>query len=155
MKTLLFLLGAIAVIFFFPFKQFETITLYPTPLEIYVKGEVIVPQYYEVSPYSTLKDLLKIIKLTDEADISTLDLNRALIDNEIISIPAKAKIECISINAANLKELITLPGIGEVSAQRIIDYRNTIGVFLETADLMDVKGIGPSKYEKLKSYICP
>jgi len=59
----------------------------------------------------------------------------------------------ININTAEIAELDSLPGIGPSTAQKIIDYRNTSGRFKVLEDIMKVKGIGKSKYEKIKNSI--
>ncbi len=59
----------------------------------------------------------------------------------------------ISINKATYEELITLPGIGPKTAERIIEYRDTYGPFWTLEDIKNVKGIGDKKYAKLKEYI--
>ena len=58
----------------------------------------------------------------------------------------------VNINTASKKELDALPGIGEVLAQRIIDYRSANGPFSTVDDLTKVKGIGAKTLEKLKPY---
>ena len=58
----------------------------------------------------------------------------------------------VNINTASKRELDALPGIGEVLAQRIIDYRSANGLFSTVDDLTKVKGIGAKTLEKLKPY---
>lgn len=59
----------------------------------------------------------------------------------------------ININTANFEELKGITGVGPVIAQRIIDYRNTNGPFEKIEDIVDVSGIGPVKFEKMKDQI--
>lgn len=59
----------------------------------------------------------------------------------------------VNINTANLDELDTLPGIGPVTAQKIIDYRQTYGPFQTVESIVDVSGIGPATFERLKDLI--
>jgi comEA protein len=62
-------------------------------------------------------------------------------------------VSAININTADVDELITLDGIGEVMAQAIIDHRNANGDFTAIEKIMDVKGIGPAKFEAIKEFI--
>lgn len=59
----------------------------------------------------------------------------------------------IDPNLASKADLETLPGIGPVMAQRIIDYRRTYGPYKKIADLRKVSGIGRKKLEKLRPYV--
>lgn len=59
----------------------------------------------------------------------------------------------LDLNTATAAELQELPGIGEVIAQRIIDYRDLCGRFLDPEQLMEVDGIGEAKYEKLRELV--
>ena len=59
----------------------------------------------------------------------------------------------ISINTASKEELMTLDGIGESKAQKIIDYRNSNGLFEKIEDILNVSGIGESIFNKIKDSI--
>lgn len=59
----------------------------------------------------------------------------------------------ININSANQEELMSLPGIGDATALKIIDYRNNNGKFNTIEDIKNVKGIGDSKFENIKDFI--
>lgn len=59
----------------------------------------------------------------------------------------------VNVNAASAKELQTLPGIGRVTAQRIVDYRTAKGPFATLEDLLKVKGIGQSTLQKISDRI--
>lgn len=60
----------------------------------------------------------------------------------------------IDINKAGIYELMSLPGIGEVLAKRIIAYRETFGPFSLPEEIMDVEGISQKKYDAIKDLIC-
>lgn len=59
----------------------------------------------------------------------------------------------ININRASAEELDALPGIGPAKARAIIEYRETYGEFETPEQLMEVKGIGPKTFERLKDQI--
>jgi comEA protein len=61
--------------------------------------------------------------------------------------------EKINLNTASSDDLELLPGIGESTAEKIIEYRQTSGGFKEIEQLMNVKGIGAKKFSKLKNLI--
>ncbi len=59
----------------------------------------------------------------------------------------------LNINTATKSELVKLPGIGEVTAERILIYREDAGPFTTVDDLRKIKGISKSKLEKLKPLV--
>jgi len=56
----------------------------------------------------------------------------------------------VNINTASIEELSALPGIGKSTAEKIVKHRKS-HKFEKISDLMDVKGIGEKKFEKIKS----
>ena len=61
--------------------------------------------------------------------------------------------ETVNINTADIDTLLKLPGIGEVIAQRIIDYRNVHGAFRSVEEIKDVEGIGEGRFEQIRLLI--
>ncbi|HAL61824.1 MAG TPA: competence protein ComEA, partial [Chloroflexi bacterium] len=59
----------------------------------------------------------------------------------------------ININTASAAELETLPGIGPVLAQRVVDYREANGPFAAIEDIKNVRGIGEATFEEIKELI--
>lgn len=63
------------------------------------------------------------------------------------------KSQTININKADMETLQQLPGIGPSLAKRIVEYRRENGEFSQIEDLMNIKGMGIKKFEKLKQYV--
>ncbi len=60
----------------------------------------------------------------------------------------------IDINLSSMQDLVLVPGIGEKTAEKILDQRNTTGKFTKLDELMLVKGIKEKRFEKLRRYLC-
>ena len=61
--------------------------------------------------------------------------------------------ETVNINTADREELMKLPGIGEVIAQRILDYRTEHGPFRSIEELKEIEDIGPGRLEQIRELI--
>ncbi len=93
--------------------------------------------------------------------MQNINYNRVLKNQEKIIIPSVKKEEIeydsynskININTATIEELKLLDGIGEKTAEKIIEYRE-INEFTEIEQLMNVNGIGEGKFNKIKDKIC-
>jgi len=94
--------------------------------------------------------------ITEQADLSRLNLAAYLIDGEALLIPRlpDAAGLLININTADAAQLDALPNIGSVRAEDIIAYREQHGAFNSIEELMRVKGIGESIYAELEELIC-
>lgn len=66
---------------------------------------------------------------------------------------ASVDVATININTATVKELQSLPGVGQVTAERIIAYRTEKGPFTAVDDLTKVKGIGKKSLEKIRELV--
>ncbi len=82
----------------------------------------------------------------------SLGLNKVLLENRVYEIASQQRL-LIEINSATVEELINLPRVGPVIANRIIEYRNIHGPFKTVEDLIKVKGIGEKKLTSIKPYI--
>jgi competence ComEA-like helix-hairpin-helix protein len=76
---------------------------------------------------------------------------------EVREVPAgervKNETERVNLNTAGVNQLCRLPGVGEITAKRIIAYREKNGAFFDAEELLLVEGIGKVKYEGLKDLI--
>ena len=67
--------------------------------------------------------------------------------------PAAVQKTTINLNTATIDQLMTLPGIGQKTAERILEYRTKSGGFKKIEDLMNVKGIGEKSFLKIKPLV--
>lgn len=78
--------------------------------------------------------------------------DEVIIEDNDISV--KSKESKININTAKMSELEEIPGVGEATAQKIMEYREQNGKFKNIEDIKNVSGIGDSKFENMKDKIC-
>ena len=64
--------------------------------------------------------------------------------------PAPAAAEKINLNSATVEQLQALPGIGPAIAKSIVDHRTKVGKFNRIEEIINVKGIGEKKFQKIK-----
>ena len=115
--------------------------------EIYIGGAVSSPGFYPLRAGDSIEALIQAAGgINDNADISRLKLYIPEVGEEYQ--PQK-----INLNRAEAWLLEALPGIGEVKAQAIIDYRQQNGPFRNINELIKVKGIGAITYDKIKHLI--
>ncbi|MBA3925218.1 helix-hairpin-helix domain-containing protein [Listeria rustica] len=136
-----------------------------------VKGAVNKPGVYELAPDSRVKDaILKAGGLALEADVKLLNMAQKVTDEMVIyagkvgeeglapvttasAETGSADNAKVNINTADGTMLQTIPGIGAVKAQAIVDYREKEGLFTTVADLSKVSGIGAKTVERLSEHI--
>lgn len=124
-----------------------------------VVGEVEQPGLVTLAPGARINDALEVARPRVPTD--NLNLAQKLNDGEQITVgappaaPGAAAEDTISLNSASEEELTELPGIGPATAAAIIAHREEVGSFTTVEQLMDVSGIGPAKFAKLKDKVRP
>jgi competence ComEA-like helix-hairpin-helix protein len=68
--------------------------------------------------------------------------------------PAKPIEPCVNLNIATLEDLTRLPGIGEVVAKRIIEYRDHHGRFRRPEEIIIIEGFSENKYRAIAALLC-
>jgi len=147
---------------------------------VHITGAVKNPGVYQLSSTDRIIDAVKIAGgETEEANLDLINLAALLKDGQKIIVPYQIYNETgeednrniynnlekgysssdstsrkININIADTIILQTLPGIGSVLSERIIEYRNKNGLFGVIDDIKNVSGIAEKKYEGIKDLIC-
>ena len=140
----------------------------PGPLRVYVSGAVREPDVYLLQPESIVKDAVAAAGgATEAADLNHINLAMPVADGQQIHVPSQGEEPLpvqvpsgqrsttikVNLNTADLAVLDSLPGIGPVLAQRVLDYRQAHGPFERIGDITKVSGIGPAIFEDIQDLI--
>ena len=142
-------------------------------ITVYVSGAVARPGLYELPAGIRAQEAVEAAGgFTEAANQEKVNLAKKLKDGSQVNVPAlkgsqkaitgtnasagtasigsqQKQAGLVNINTANITELDSLPGVGEVTAQRIVEYRQQHS-FTRIEDIMQVKGIGEAKFNKMK-----
>ena len=142
-----------------------------TKLVVHVVGAVRRPGLYRLPSGSRVNDAVdRAGGATHKANLAGINLAAPLADGLQVVVPGKtpgggvapaagsgggAASGPLDLNSATLEQLETLPGVGAVTAQKILDYRTQHGAFTSVQELDAVPGIGPSHMAQLKGLVAP
>ena len=140
-------------------------------LIVHVVGEVRRPGLYRLREGARIADAVRRAGGARRgADLAALNLAAPLVDGVQVLVPARSAPGVapaaasgdtdvpagpVSLSSATIEELDELPGVGPITAQKIIDYRAEHGPFASVDDLDAVPGIGPTRIEQLRDLVTP
>lgn len=144
-------------------------------LVVHVVGAVHRPGLYRLPDGARVFDAVaRAGGATRRAELAALNLAAPLVDGVQVLVPSRQRAGTAagtdgagsvaaegvaapkpSLSSATLEELDGLPGVGPVTAQRIVDYRTEHGPFASVDDLDAVPGIGPTRIEQLRDLVTP
>lgn len=143
-------------------------------LFVHIAGSVKNPGLYELPQGSRVSDAVSAAGgMSEDANTSSVNLARQLTDGEQIIVASNEDILAatetgtsngspsgqvssqgkVNINTASAEELMTLDGVGEATADKIIAYRQENGPFARIEEIKEVSGIGEKKFEAMKDAI--
>jgi competence protein ComEA len=151
----------------------ETATA-PTAVVVDVVGAVRRPGLYRLAQGARIADAVsRAGGATRKADLALINLAAPLADGEQVVVPRRGSSAApaapsgatgssatpgggpVHLSTATLEQLDSLPGIGPVTAQKILDYRQKHGAFTSVDELDAVPGIGPARLDQLQDLVAP
>ena len=138
-----------------------------TRLVVHVVGAVRRPGLFRLVEGSRVADaVVRAGGPTPKAELSAVNRAAPVADGQQVVVPARGAAAAavgagpaagtkVSLGAATVEQLDELPGIGPVTAQKIVDWRAAHGPFRSVEDLDDVPGIGPARIEQLRELVTP
>jgi competence protein ComEA len=142
-------------------------------LVVHVVGAVRRPGLYRVSQGGRIADAVaRAGGTTRAADLSAVNLAAPLADGQQVVVPRRVAVAAssaagaapsapaapagpIHLSTATLEQLDSLPGVGPVTAQKILDYRTKHGAFTSVDELDAIPGIGPARLDGLRDLVTP
>jgi competence protein ComEA len=141
-------------------------------LTVHVAGAVRRPGLYRLAEGQRVADAIaRAGGASAKADTAAINLAAPLADGIQVRVPSRVAVAAgttaagaeegaaaagrVSLSSATLVELDALPGVGPVTAQKILDYRAAHGGFRSVDDLDAIPGIGPARLEQLREVATP
>jgi competence protein ComEA len=157
-----------------PPPTFATTTA-PARVVVHVVGAVRRPGLYRLAQGARVADAVaRAGGSTRKADLSLVNLAALVSDGEQVVVPRRgAGVAAagaaagaatgasgiptgpVHLNSATVEQLDALPGVGPVTAQKIVDYREKHGAFTSVDELDAVSGIGPARLDQLRDLVAP
>ncbi|HET9675805.1 MAG TPA: ComEA family DNA-binding protein [Gaiellaceae bacterium] len=143
------------------------------PVVVHVVGAVRTPGLYRLGRGKRVADAVaRAGGATGKADLALINLAAPVADGQQIVVPARAPPAAaaggstdgggeqaaqgpVHLNSATIDELDELPGVGPVTAQKIVDYREKHGAFSSVRELDAIPGIGPARLAQLSELVAP
>ena len=144
----------------------------PSRVVVHVVGAVRRAGLYRLAQGDRVADAVaRAGGATRKADLSLVNLAALVSDGEQVVVPRRGAVVGagagaaaggagvptgpVHLNSATVEQLDTLPGVGPVTAQKIVDYRQKHGAFTSVDELDAVPGIGPARLDELRDLVAP
>ena len=147
----------------------------PQELVVHVAGAVVRPGLYRLPEGSRIDDAIALAGGSrPKGALEAVNLAAPVVDGQQIVVPRRGETPAgaspgagppgaaspgpaakVSLNSATLEQLDSLPGIGPVTAQQILDYREANGAFRSVDELDAGPGIGPARLAQLRTLVDP